>query len=71
MNDLQRKSRNKKSLQMNQLTDQWRDLKTPIEESHNSDTGEFQIREFVKFLARCAVQEDFEAARTQLPPDTE
>lgn len=71
MSDLRKKQSNKKSRQMNQLTDQWRDLKTPIEESHNPDTGEFQIREFVKFLARCAAQEDFEAARTQLPPDTE
>ena len=71
MSDLRKKQSNKKSRRLNHLTDQWRDLKTPIEESHNPDTGEFQIREFVKFLARCAAQEDFDASVAQLPPDTE
>ena len=71
MSDLRKIQSNKKSRRLNHLPDQWRDLKTPIEESHNPDTGEFQIREFVKFLARCAAQEDFDASVAQLPPDTE
>lgn len=41
------------------LNDREIDLKTPAKQSHNCDSNDEQIIAWVKFLARCAAEDDY------------